>query len=259
MYHTHTAHPAQPRRKSLLLVAFIAFGGSLLAQEPVEAPQDDDAIESTLSRANDPLEGVNRAVFGFNRGLTKYALKPLSRGYEFVIPRPVRRGLDNAFDNVRFPVRFVGSLLQGKVRRATRETGRFVVNTVVGVGGLFKVSDRMPALATPPAEDVGQALAAWRLPSGPYLVLPVFGPSTPRDFLGRAADFALTPTHWDTLNVGNREWISSDYRGVVQAMEFISGLPAIVRAQDEMTQAALDPYVALREAYLAHRAAELSR
>ncbi|MCC5022195.1 MAG: VacJ family lipoprotein [Candidatus Synoicihabitans palmerolidicus] len=99
-------------------------------------------------------------------------------------------------------MRLGGSLLQGKLRRAAQETGKFAVNTVVGVGGIFRPSDRVPALAEVPTEDGGQALAVWRVPAGPYLVLPLLGPSNPRELLGRAGDFVLTPTNWDSLNVG---------------------------------------------------------
>jgi phospholipid-binding lipoprotein MlaA len=243
----------------LLLLAFVTLSSSLLAQEPAGTPARKDALDAPPAGASDPLERVNRAVFGFNSGLTRFVFKPVSRGYEFVVPKPVRRGLDNIFDNVRFPVRFAGSLLQGKFQRATRETGKFAVNTVAGVGGLFKISDRIPAPAHQPAEDMGQTLAVWRLPSGPYLVLPVLGPSTPRELLGRAGDSALTPTNWDQLKSGDDEWLTSDERAAIQAVEFVNALPTVVRISDEMKAASLDPYVATREAYLAHRAEEAGR
>lgn len=249
------------RRFRLILVA-AGVSTTLMAQAPAGGSTEaeaDDFFDGQAEPAGDPLEGFNRAMFRFNDGLFHYALEPVSQGYEFVVPRPLRRGIGNAFANVRYPVRFASSLLQGKVGRATRETGKFAVNTVAGVGGLFNVSDRISALAHVPAEDMGQTLGVWRLPSGPYLVLPLFGSSSPREFVGRVGDFALTPTNWDTLNVGTREWISSDYRTAVQVTGFVSALPAAIRVQDEMKRAALDPYIALREAYLSHRAAEISR
>lgn len=237
------------------LLACVTLGRG---QAPVTPAAPATTITEPVTQP-DPFQGFNRAMFRFNDGLVTYAFRPVSRTYQFIVPKPLRRGLSNAFDNVKYPVRFASSLLQGKGRRARNETGKFLINSVAGVGGLFRISERIPALAQIPSEDMGQTLAVWGLPSGPYIVLPLFGPSTPRDFVGVAADFALTPTNWDTIHLGNREWIDRDYRGAIQATEFVSALPMIVEGVETMKETALDPYVAAREAFLAYRKAEIQR
>lgn len=231
---------------------------SLCAQTGAQLPPapEDDAPAVAVS---DPFQGFNRAMFRFNDRVVTYALRPINRGYEFVVPGPVRQGLNNAFDNVGFPVRFVSSLLQGKVRLATKETGKFVVNTVGGAGGLFRTAEKIPALADLPEEDLGQVLGAWGIPAGPYVVLPILGPSSPREFLGFAGDYVLTPTNWDSLKVGKREWINPDYETLVSATGFLSKLPFIVRAYDGATRDAIDPYIAVRDGYFSHRAAEIKK
>jgi len=249
---------ARRRQAGLGVAVSLFLSVALCAQTGTQPPPDAEA-DAPVVAVHDPLEGFNRVMFRFNDGVFTYALRPLNRGYEFVVPRPLRRGLSNAFDNVNFPVRFVSSLLQGKVRRATRETGKFVVNTVGGVGGLFRPAEKIPALANLPEEDMGQVLGAWGLPAGPYVVLPLLGPSSPREFLGFAGDYVLTPTNWDSLDVGNREWIADDYRTAVSAAGFLGKLPSVVGGYDGATRDAIDPYIAVRDGYFSHRAAEIGK
>lgn len=249
-----------PSRLTALSVAAISLflSATLCAQTGALPPSEaeDDAPNVSV---HDPIEGFNRVMFRFNDRVFTYALRPINRGYEFVVPRPFRQGLSNAFDNVNFPVRFVSSLLQGKVRRATKETGKFVVNTVGGVGGLFRTAEKIPTLANLPEEDMGQVLGAWGIPAGPYVVLPVLGPSSPREFLGFAGDYVLTPTNWDSLNVGNREWIDPDYETIVSAAGFISKLPSLVGGYDGATKDAIDPYIAVRDGYFSYRAEQIKK
>lgn len=240
------------------LVVLLLFSSALPAQTSASPPPDTDEDVAVVV-VHDPMERFNRAMFRFNDGVMTYAFRPLNRGYVFVVPEPVRDGLSNAFDNVNFPVRFVSSLLQGKVGRATKETGKFVVNTVGGIGGLFRPAEKIPSLAQLSEEDMGQTLGVWGVPVGPYVVLPLLGPSTPREFIGFAADFVLTPTNWDTLNIGNREWIAEDYEFAVSVGGFLSELPSVVAGYDAVTRDAIDPYIAMRDAFLSHRAAEIAK
>lgn len=247
------------RRQVFFWIALsLALSAPLCAQAGV-LPVPEAEEDTPIITIHDPLEKFNRVVFRFNGGVFTYALRPINRGYEFVVPRPVRQGLGNAFDNVSYPVRFVSSLLQGKVMRATKETGKFVVNTVGGIGGLFRTAEKFPTLANLPEEDMGQVFGAWGIPAGPYIVLPLLGPSGPREFLGLAGDYVLTPTSWDSFKVGKREWIDRDYRTLVSAAGFISALPLVVGAYDSATRDAIDPYIAVRNGYLSHRAAEIEK
>lgn len=251
-------NPRITRSLCLGLLVSVFFSAPLCAQMVPMLPQEDDD-DMVVVVVPDPFEKFNRAMFRFNDGAFTHVFRPIKRGYETVVPSPVRKGLGNAFDNVKFPVRFAGSLLQGKVGRATRETGKFVVNTVGGIGGLFRTAEKIPALTDLPEEDMGQVFATWGLPAGPYIVLPLLGPSNPREFLGFAGDYVLTPTNWDSLDVGNRTWIDEDYRTLVAVTGFAGKLPSVVGAYDAITGDAIDPYVALRDAYASHRAAEIKK
>ena len=140
----------------------------------------------------DPWEGFNRKVFAFNDVLDRYALKPVARGYRFITPDPVETGVGNFFSNLGEPRTVLNSLLQGKVRNASIATSRFLINTTVGVGGLWDVASRMEI--TGQEEDFGQTLGAWGWEESRYLVLPLLGPSTLRDTGGLPADMYAYPT-----------------------------------------------------------------
>jgi len=141
---------------------------------------------------DDPWEGFNRKVFAFNDVLDRYALKPVAQGYRFVTPDPVETGVGNFFSNLGEPRTVLNSLLQGKVRNASIATSRFIINTTVGVGGLWDVATRMEI--TGDEEDFGQTLGAWGWQESRYLVLPLLGPSTVRDTGGLPADMYSYPT-----------------------------------------------------------------
>lgn len=236
------------------VLALIACFPANAATQPKAEIGDWDELAVETTRVADPWQGFNRTMFTANEHLYRVIMRPLARGYERAVPTPARRGLTNFFFNLRFPVRFAGAVLQGKTDRAARETGRFVVNTVAGLGGFFRVSEHVNGLAAEPAEDVGQVLGAWGIASGPYVVLPIFGPVTLRDLAGGVGDSALTPIYW-TFE-GYDEW---EVRAAVQATNAISTTPELLRSYDAVCERAIDPYAALRDAYAARRAAELKR
>ena len=134
----------------------------------------DDRVDS-----HDPLEGFNRAMYTFNDRLDKYALKPLAKGYRAITPTGVRKSVSNFFSNLHEPMVMLNNLLQGKPGQATSDLIRFVVNSTVGIVGLFDVSSKVGLPKHD--EDFGQTLAVWGVGDGPYLVLPFFGPSNLRD------------------------------------------------------------------------------
>ena len=142
--------------------------------------------------AGDPLEALNRGSFSFNLFLDTYLLKPVAKTYRFVTPRFVRTGVTNVLHNLGTPVTVVNDLLQGEPRRATDSVGRFMLNTIMGVGGLVDVGGLL-GMPERHSEDFGQTLAVYGLGSGPYLMLPLLGPSNPRDLAGMVVDFAFDP------------------------------------------------------------------
>lgn len=213
---------------------------------------DDEEDEySTTALITDPLEPMNRGTFWMNHQLYRYLLKPVSKAYDTALPQPVRTGVYNVFDNLEFPVRFINDILQFKFKRAWQETGKFVVNSTVGVGGIMRVSDRIPALAYVPTAETGQTFAKWGIGHGAYLVLPVFGPKSLRDTVGLAGDIALSPVTWVSFGAVG---------GIAGATTLSFSAPDSVRtfhekmgAYDAATENTLDRYLAVRTAYSQNR------
>lgn len=220
------------------------------AKDGDASPDGDD--EYAVVEVADPIEKINRGTFWLNDKLYTVLLRPISKGYQFVFPRPVRKGIDNAFDNVKFPVRFVNSALQGKFKRAGQETGKFVVNTVAGVGGVLNVSDKVPALAHVPAEDTGQTFATWGIGHGAYVVLPFFGPSSLRDGVGMAGDYLLNPVNWGIFYHGGHDW-EHDWTYIPAGANTLRSLPAQLETYDSATKDAVDPYISVRSIYVQAR------
>ena len=139
--------------------------------------------EYTLSEVNDPLESVNRRIFAFNEVVRQYLLDPVVTGYNLVLPEVVREAIANALNNISEPVVLANDLLQGKFKRGFVTASRLVINTTAGVGGLFDVAKNLGFEEH--EEDFGQTLATWGIGDGLYLVLPLLGPSNPRDAFGQ--------------------------------------------------------------------------
>lgn len=261
--------PSHPMVWLARIVALLAFSlcasgaqtTTLAVSAPAAVPAtviSEEPDEYAAPRVADPLEPVNRVVFKFNDGFYTHVLRPFTHGYERAVPSPVRRGLGNFFDNLKFPVRFVSCVLQAKPRRAVRETGKFLLNSTVGVGGLVRVSDSVPELAAVPAEDVGQTLGAWGIGSGPYLVLPILGPSSLRDTVGLAGNTLLNPPNWSATE-RTVQGYDSTWRLGTQALDFVNASPDQIRNYDSFKQSAVDPYTAVRNGYLQHRAAAVKK
>ena len=151
------------------------------------------AQESTQDKysENDPWEGFNRSVFNFNEAVDQAVLKPVAKGYRFVMPDVAEQGVSNFFGNLSDVVTFVNNLLQFKPVEATQDLSRVLINTTIGIGGLFDVASAMNIPKHD--EDFGQTLGAWGVDSGPYLVLPLLGPSSLRDGIGRIPDSYIDP------------------------------------------------------------------
>jgi phospholipid-binding lipoprotein MlaA len=222
-----------------------AASGDELANEPVE-------------KVNDPWERLNHTMFRFNDSLTIHAVKPIARGYEHIVPHAVRTSLSNLFDNADFPIRFGNDVLQGRFVRSGQEAGKFLVNSTVGIGGLFRISDHVSSLADVPPEDFGLTLGHWGVSTGPYLVIPLLGPTTVRDLAGYAGDFAVNPLNW-YLIFSNQRFITAAVGYSISASRFVVRAPGSVRTYEQMKEAAVDPYIAVRNAYLSHRAAQLEK
>ena len=156
---------------------------------PDTVPPDPDVEEY------DPWEKFNEKMFSFNYNMDKYVLKPAAKGYNYVMPDMFQTMIDNAFTNLRMPVRFVNKVLQWKLVDASKEMGRFLINSTIGVGGLFDVARQEMGLERQKA-DLGQTFGIWGIGPGPYLVLPLLPPLTVRDGIGFAGDGAMNPLYY---------------------------------------------------------------
>lgn len=248
--------PAQPAAKP---TAEAAVKGKARAADKAAKGDDGEVDEyATASDISDPLEKLNRGTFWVNDQLYTFLLRPISKGYELILPRPVRKGIDNAFENVKYPVRVVNCTLQGKFKRAGQETGKFVVNTVGGVGGIFRPAESIPALANLPEEDTAQTFGQWGIPNGPYLVLPLLGPSSVRDAVGLVGDYALNPVNWPYLYwYGSRS--KHDWVIVPPLSNTLRSTPGQIDRYDTITKDAVDPYLSARSAYSQNRAEAIKK
>ena len=198
-------------------------------------PNDD--ISSHTS--NDPMERLNRSVYKFNNAADKAILRPVANGYRSVVPTPARNGVRNFFNNLNEPLFAVNNLLQGKVDRSLSSVFRFVVNSSIGVFGLFDVSSKMDVNAAP--EDLGQTLAVWGVKSGPYIMLPLLGPSNIRDSLGFIGE---TSTYYPLGELTN----STAGRAALSTTKIIDTRAGLLGA-DSVLEAQINPYTFLKVSY----------
>jgi len=210
-------------------------------QDDYEDEYDDDSKKVTVA---DPIEPVNRVIFWFNDKMYFYALKPAAQGVRFIVPIEIRSGVKNMFHNIRFPVRFVNSLLQAKWLRARNEFCQFFLNTTVGFLGFADVASIYPELNTSP-EDTGQTFAVWGWESSFYLMLPVFGPSTGRDSVGKVGDTLLDPLYW--LVPGIPPSVA------LRAGEAVNDTTFRIGDYEAIKDASLDSYVAIRNGFIQNR------
>jgi phospholipid-binding lipoprotein MlaA len=159
-----------------------------------------DEFEHAPVKEYDPLEPVNSAVFEFNYRLDKYVVKPAAKVYNFFIPPDVQQSFSNVFHNIRFVPRLLNNLFQAKFQGAGIELSRFLINSTLGVGGLFDPAKIMFELETP-QEDLGQTLGTYGVPPGPFLMIPLLGPFTLRDGIGFIGDTFLDPFNWLVLPI----------------------------------------------------------
>lgn len=188
----------------------------------------------------DPWQGFNRAMFTFNDAVDRWTLKPLAKTYKFVMPDPLEVGVSNIFSNVMEVPNTINGVLQGDLKGAAHDTGRLLVNTTLGIGGLLDVAQYMNLPEDTP-EDFGQTLAVWGVGQGPYLVLPLLGPSTVRDGFGKPVDYYTNPTSYiDHVPTDN----------TVMATSLISSRARLLELEKSITG---DRYVFIRDVYLQRR------
>ena len=221
-----------PRRTPTLpLLAALALLPALLTGCATTGPKD----------PADPLQPVNRGTYRFNVAVDKATLKPAATAYRDYVPKVVQTGVGNFFTNLSVPATAVNDLLQGKPLAASQDLLRFVINTTLGWGGVFDIAS--PSGVPVHTEDFGQTLGKWGVPPGPYLMVPLLGPSTLRDLPSAVADRLLEPLYW--FNPGNARWVSLG----LSVVNTRAGLLPL----DDTISKAYDPYAFVRNAYLQRR------
>lgn len=212
----------------------------------------DDELDSFLDEMEveeicDPFSGYNRAMTSFNDGAYEYVLKPVTTRYSNVLHVEIRRSIDNFFENIYTPVSFVNNILQGKLKYAAQEGARFVLNTTVGIVGLFDPAKSYFKIEAH-KEDFGQTLGFYGVGSGPHIVLPLFGPSNLRDLAGMYPDSFVTfidytqRSHW-TLTDTSAEYIGA------KSLEHLNYISLNKEMYEKMREDAVDLYPYLRDIY----------
>ena len=227
----------------------IAAACALLGACAHAPPASDPEALAEYRQTNDPLEPTNRVFYSINNGLDTAIVAPVARGYRYVVPGFARNGIHNLLTNVSAPIVLANNVMEAKPRRAGDTFMRFLINTSLGVGGLFDVAKDFGY----PAQDAdfGITLALWGLPEGPFLFLPVLGPSNPRDATGFAGDLALDPFTWASFGGVNALNYTDYILGAVDARERLLGTVSQIK------KTALDPYATFRSLYRQHRRAQI--
>ena len=215
-----------------------ALIAAMLAQTAAAAAAD-DAIEEEF----DPWERFNEKTFEFNRRLDRYVLKPVAKVYDKIVPDRIQNMIANGFDNIRFVPRFVNSVLQAKWGGAGREIGRFLINSTLGIGGLFDIAKQEFGLDKS-REDFGQTLGVWGAGPGPYLILPVLPPLTVRDAVGFAVDGAMNPLNY---------FLPFLDRFVMQIGDTVNDRSLNLELYQGFEETVIDMYSAVRHGYLQRR------
>jgi phospholipid-binding lipoprotein MlaA len=228
---------------ALVVLATLALGAC------AHAPSD-PAARAEFEKTNDPLEPLNREIFDANLFIDRVALKPVAQGYVAVVPETGRDAIRHFLDNLGEPVVIGNNLLQGEFKRAHDSFARFLMNSTFGLAGIIDFASK--AGLEKQSGDFGQTLYSWGVPDGPYLVLPIFGPSNPRDAVGMGVDGYVDP--WNSLASNYHYWYAAVGRGAVDG---IDQRARNLDTLDELQRNAIDFYAELRSLFRQHRAAQL--
>jgi phospholipid-binding lipoprotein MlaA len=195
--------------------------------------------------AHDPWEGTNRTLYQFNDAVDKVTLRPVARVYNKVLPKPIRQGVTNFSTNLYVPRSSINSFLQGKPRDGFSEIFRFIVNSTIGIGGIFDIASKSGLEAK--NEDFGQTAAVWGIPQGPYVMLPFLGPRTLTDAILLPFDIGSDPLYYYEVR---------SYRDPITVLRIVN-LRSRLLSLEEMLAESADPYVTVRESWLQNREFEI--
>lgn len=252
---------------TILLVIFaVIFSVNAQAQnnnsnefiEEFDDDFDDFGLEESQKPDYDPLEPANRVIYVFNDKFDRYFFEHVAKTYRFVIPKKARSSIRNFLNNLSKPISFVNSLAQGKIDNSLATLSSFIINSTVGIFGLFDVADINGIKYN--KEDFGQTLGHYGVGYGFYLVVPFRGPSSLRDISGWALDSSIDPLGLNVLNFDDDEdMISDTFRVSTTIMSAVDSRESLINVIDDIRKDSFDPYVTLRSAYIQNRKAEIKK
>ena len=238
------------RRLPLILCGLVVAG---LAVSGCAAPGAPGAIQTASAEDgfNDPFEDTNRGIFGFNKAVDDAVLVPAAKAYRTVVPPPMRQSMHDFMQNLNGPVIFMNDMLQGEVALAGKTLARLALNTTIGVGGMFDVATRVVGIPYH-SNDLGITLAVWGFAAGPYVIVPVLGPSNPRDLIGKVGDGFADPGNY-VAGQHHLFW-------AVMARGATSGIDQRSRNIEtlaDIERTALDNYATIRSLFRQRREAQI--
>ncbi|MCL5023162.1 MAG: VacJ family lipoprotein [Nitrospirae bacterium] len=239
--HAEVSQPGQTEETET--TKSLSAGEEAVSGEPAEEGVGEEVVPL------DPLESWNRVIFVFNDRVYFWVMKPLAKGYNAVFPEPVRVSVQNFFHNIATPIRFVNCLLQLKFESAGIELARFGLNSTAGFGGFFDVAKNNLKLQSQ-EKDLGLTLGHYGVGTGPYIIWPFLGPSTLRDTVGLVGDGFLSPLNYVT------PWEDAF---ALDATQYFNYASLHIGEYEELKESSIEPYVALRDAYLQHRQSRLKK
>ncbi len=230
---------------AIFMAGFLLIGGCAT----VPSASDPEA-RADFDRLNDPLEPMNRTIHKMNQGLDRVLIEPIAITYNFIVIKPIRQLITNILRNLQEPLTLLNDILQGEGKRAGTTLGRFVTNSTLGVGGTFDIASEMKMHRH--TEDFGQTLGAWGVGEGPYLVVPLLGPSTIRDGVGQIADIYMNPTAI-AIDQANVKGLGLIYKGA----DALDSRARNVDTLRELEASSIDLYATMRSAYRQNRRKEV--
>lgn len=238
----------------LWVIYFLLFGNHSAYADDDEFAEFESAI--VKGSIHDPFENYNRKIYKFNDTIDKYFFEHLARSYRKTIPKPARSSFRNFLDNMTLPLSAINSIAQGKIDNGLATFSTFLINSTLGVGGFFDIARKKGINYE--REDFGQTLGYWGFSSDNFLMLPFFGPSNFRDFVGFSVDRTIDPLGFNVLQVGgDANFIDGGKRIFNTAFKVVDNREELLDIIDNIRQDSFDPYATIRSAYLQRRLAQI--